>query len=312
MALTAEQRAALRERNRRRRARGKAPPLRKVPLQALPDTTTDRHARELRRLANRLFELVDRLLLPALPELLGRSDANLDQDGDSLLDRLLRSIGRLFAAVVGAGSVGRRAGRNARLVNGFNRTQVNHQFQRVLSIDLQSAEPFVAAQIDDFIADNTGLITKMGAEQLELVGRIVRDAQRQRTRVEVVRDRIEARLGVARSRATLIARDQIAKLNSQLTQARQRQHGVEGYTWRTSRDERVRPGHARLEGQVYRWDDPPIVDEPTGRRAHPGEDFQCRCTPEPIFEQIAAFNQPQPVPDPTPTLEPIVPRAEAS
>lgn len=56
----------------------------------------------------------------------------------------------------------------------------------------------------------------------------------------------------------------------------QRAFGRTQYIWRTRRDGRVRPTHARLEGTRQRWDDPPVIS-PDGRRGHPGEDFNCRC-----------------------------------
>ena len=53
------------------------------------------------------------------------------------------------------------------------------------------------------------------------------------------------------------------------------QAGYGRYIWTTRRDDRVRPDHARLEGGIFRWDDPPVVDLRSGRRRHPGEDYQC-------------------------------------
>lgn len=56
--------------------------------------------------------------------------------------------------------------------------------------------------------------------------------------------------------------------------------GVTQYVWTTQRDSHVRPGHRRLHGTVQDWSKPPIVAP--GRRAHPGEDFGCRCWAEPV------------------------------
>ena len=64
---------------------------------------------------------------------------------------------------------------------------------------------------------------------------------------------------------------------------RQRQLGVTEYRWITSRDGRVRPRHRELDKTVHRWDLPPVVDVKTGRRAHPGQDYACRCTASPII-----------------------------
>lgn len=94
---------------------------------------------------------------------------------------------------------------------------------------------------------------------------------------ESLLDQIQAIGNVTKNRAQLIARDQNAKLNARLSKARQEALGVESYRWVTAGDERVREGHRKNNGKVFRWDDPPKA---TG---HPGEDIQCRCIPQPII-----------------------------
>lgn len=81
---------------------------------------------------------------------------------------------------------------------------------------------------------------------------------------------IQAAMEVGFRRARLIARDQMAKLNSDMNEYRQRQIGVEQYTWRTIMDGRERPHHHERNGKVFQWDKPP----PGG---HPGREINCRC-----------------------------------
>lgn len=98
-------------------------------------------------------------------------------------------------------------------------------------------------------------------------------------------DIMSERTDVSDSRAKLIARDQVSKLNGALTQGRQRDIGVEGYIWRTVGDERVRETHQEVDGDYYSWDDPPA--ETDGN--HPGEDYQCRCWAEPVLPSEVEF-----------------------
>lgn len=58
--------------------------------------------------------------------------------------------------------------------------------------------------------------------------------------------------------------------------------GFDRYVWTTKKDGKVRPDHARLEGRIISWNDPPVVDLRRGRHAHPGEDYNCRCTAAPL------------------------------
>ncbi len=88
---------------------------------------------------------------------------------------------------------------------------------------------------------------------------------------------------VTKARANTIARTEVSRATSIFTQARAENLGSEGYIWRTSEDEDVRKRHQELNGKFYEWDDPPIVDVKSGRRAHAGCDINCRCYPEPVI-----------------------------
>jgi len=87
---------------------------------------------------------------------------------------------------------------------------------------------------------------------------------------------------VAASRATLIARTEVAKANSTITQARSAEVGSTHYIWRTAEDEAVRESHAEMEGVIVAWDDPPELSD--GTVTHAGQIYNCRCYAEPIIE----------------------------
>ena len=95
---------------------------------------------------------------------------------------------------------------------------------------------------------------------------------------------IQKDYGTYTTHAKLISRDQIGKLNAQITKYQQKNAGCNKYKWRSVGDERVRDRHRELDKQIFSWDDPPVVDKRTGRRCHPGEDYQCRCVAIPVFD----------------------------
>lgn len=78
--------------------------------------------------------------------------------------------------------------------------------------------------------------------------------------------------------AKLVAHDQINKLNADLNQTRQRAAGITKYTWTTQGDDRVRPSHRALNGQVFDWQNPP----PEGP---PGTPINCRCFAVPVVDK---------------------------
>lgn len=94
---------------------------------------------------------------------------------------------------------------------------------------------------------------------------------------------LEHEFGVVKTRAKQIAEHETALLIAKFRQARYESAGVQSYVWETKQDERVRPGHSALHGREFSWANPPIVDPATGRRCHPGEDYNCRCAPLPII-----------------------------
>lgn len=88
---------------------------------------------------------------------------------------------------------------------------------------------------------------------------------------------------VTQSRAMLIARTEVARTASKLTEARSKYVGATHYIWRTSHDSDVRSDHRMLDGKVFAWSDPPVADQHSGARAHPGQIYNCRCWPEIIL-----------------------------
>lgn len=183
--------------------------------------------------------------------------------------------------------------RYAKEVEGSNlRTQL-------VGVDPLHSAPSLAIAADRFVDQNVKLITNVADKELGELQDLFKDPSTKGLSVDEIQDLVQERFKVSDSRAQLIARDQTLKLNAQITQTRQTRAGVTRYVWTTSNDERVRPDprvvkdpsrpgpdHRALEGTVQSWDSPPVVDTKTNRRAHPGEDYQCRCTAFPLIEGI--------------------------
>jgi SPP1 gp7 family putative phage head morphogenesis protein len=166
----------------------------------------------------------------------------------------------------------------ARITN-WNRSTLSE----ILGIPVSSQTPEVKAALAQFQRENVDLITSIHERLLDDVESVVSEATARGTRVETLAARLAERYGVSDSRAELIARDQTLKFNASLTQIRFAEAGVTRYVWSSSRDERVRPMHAALEGRVFSFDDPPVTNE-DGDTNNPGTDFQCRCTAIPVLD----------------------------
>lgn len=135
-----------------------------------------------------------------------------------------------------------------------------------------------------WVLQNVDLITTIPKETLKRMYNVISGGQYAgKTAAEIGRQ-IQASYNVSKSHARFIARDQMAKLNARITQQQQTDAGITEYVWRTVGDGRVRESHRHLNGKRFKYSDPPVVDPKTGRRANPGEDYQCRCVALSVFD----------------------------
>jgi SPP1 gp7 family putative phage head morphogenesis protein len=89
---------------------------------------------------------------------------------------------------------------------------------------------------------------------------------------------------VAKSRIKLIARTEVSRANTDLTQKRSERLGIEWYQWATSEDQRVRPSHRKMDKVLVRWSDPASPEALVGEKSTlghyaPGACPNCRCLP---------------------------------
>ncbi len=254
----------------------------RVPLQSYPENIERAYTGVLVSLARDTRADLIRSVLAIYAPAMARQDA----ESDELADRIGRMVADYEAAVYKTTTSGKArllAQGIGRDTNRFVKTAVGSQVKAVIGIDplaTVALEPgAVAVALDGFARRNVDLITSIPRQHFAQIRATVDDALKTGKRPEVLARELGERYDVTASRARLIARDQIGKLNGELTELRQRSIGVSGYTWRTSLDERVREDHKALEGRRFEWSSPPDV-------GHPGEDYQCRCRAEPDFGDL--------------------------
>lgn len=122
-------------------------------------------------------------------------------------------------------------------------------------------------QLDDFTRQNTQLIKSIGDDAAMNIERLVQDAVSRGTSTKALSKEIAKQADVTKKRAATIARDQVGKLNGQISKTRMKSAGIKSYKWQTMQDKRVREKHVALNGTIRTWDQSPI----------PGEEIRCRC-----------------------------------
>lgn len=250
--------------------------------------------RELQRVTNSYIRLLNQLLKEHLPEIRDAAraerDANRRHDDTSDLIAKVTAVFNKMAvelerAMADFGLYGKIEAM-AKLTRKLSIREWKKAVKATLGIDLMDdyyTGELYRTMMERWVEDNVALIKTIPQESLGRMRQIVLEGYRNGKTTTAIVKQIQRTYSIDRRHAQLLARDQIAKLNGDITQQQQQDAGVVEYVWSTSGDSRVRPSHAALNHKRFRWDDPPVVDEKTGRRCHPGKDYQCRCCALPVF-----------------------------
>lgn len=139
------------------------------------------------------------------------------------------------------------------------------------------------AAMQQLLDEQVELITSIPLEAAQRVHNLTLAGVEDATRAKEIAAEILRSNEVAASRARLIARTEVARTASKLTEARATHIGSEGYIWRTSGDSDVRDSHQKMNGKYVRWDTPPTLTD--GTVTHAGQIYNCRCYPEPVIPE---------------------------
>lgn len=130
------------------------------------------------------------------------------------------------------------------------------------------------------IGEQVGLIKSIAERHLsEVEGLVMRSVQSGRD-LGYLSKELEARYGVTKRRAALIARDQNNKATATITKTRQLEIGLTQATWvHSSAGKHPRKSHVAADGKTYDIAKGMLID---GEYIFPGELINCRCVSRPI------------------------------
>lgn len=118
----------------------------------------------------------------------------------------------------------------------------------------------------------------------EVVGQMALDGKSRLT----IQEYIQNQFKVSQRKAKFLARNESSIALTEYLSAKYQEEGFTEFKWITNLDGRERPLHKELNGKIFRFDNPPIIDERTGQRGLPGETYNCRCTFVPILNKRLA------------------------
>lgn len=238
------------------------------------------YLRDLNKVVEALIDATNEYVLINVQNFVeeGRIAGFYSDDVNTTIERAMEFARLRFLNQYSESDLEQIAKKHANEISKFNASQIDRVFARVLSVNIIRSEPYLEPALKGFIKNNVSLIKSISDEHFKRIEQTMfRDIQAGKLTRDIQKD-IQKTYNVTRSRAALIARDQTAKFNGNLTKLRHQEVGVKKYKWSTSGDERVRESHRAKNGKIFSWDNPP---SDTG---HPGEDYQCRCAAIPVFD----------------------------
>jgi len=274
-----------------------------------PSDAVERYYRtQLRSLVRAMARAVAEEVMPVVRDekaaYIGDADRSVVMD--RWIDRVIEALQRASALFIGQ-AFEAQAARVARSTVSMAEAESTKAFlksvNQAVGVDLSPvlSQQGMAEYIDASVLDNVALIRSVSEQYFERVQNIVLGGMRNGDHPTSIAKALQHQTGITDRRAKAIARDQVAKLNSQIVQRRQVQAGITHFRWVTANDERVtgRPGgryaNAKIKCYeiakrdigfgpgVYPWSRGASYAGETNLypgRAH----VACRCTASPVFE----------------------------
>ena len=258
---------------------------RRLPRAVVPLAVERSYRIQLNNIITRMRNQIVTELLPLLAGIDNRMDAERMDQWPAQVSAAIERLKLNMTKSLITGSMVETLARAGVDVNDNNWIKIS---RAVLGVDLLGNEAYKPEAIEAFTEQNVGLITNLVDDTYAKVQQtVIADFSMGKRHEQIAKDLLSKGTDLppgpfakAKTRAEVIARDQVSKLNGQLTKARQTELGIEEYVWRAVMDGRTRPQDAEQNGKKFKWSDPP-------EGGHPGEKISCRCYAEPVVPGYA-------------------------
>lgn len=242
------------------------------------------YIKEVQAINKVFWEKVRENIIPNIPMLVAqaqsiRPDSNGERLDAAWVDHLKQLTEKTlydFDKAVGKPKISAISAEQAAKLSMFNKSQFVKVIHSAIAVNPIVQESWLEPQMKAFTGQNVDLITNLAVDQKARVEQTLYRNLSQGKGIDAIKEELDKDESIGQNRSKLIARDQTNKFNGQLTQMRQQEVGIGSYIWTTSRDERVRPEHAALEGKMFAWNEPPAI-------GNPGEPINCRCIAQPVI-----------------------------
>lgn len=253
------------------------------PPAAVSARYVDRLSRLTAQMTAQVMREVERLFKGGAAEAYFAQDASIASGARILMNRLTATFEDLFA-------------RHARdmaqqMVDGAAKASGSalHSSLQTLSGGLSLKTNVMNSTLSNVykatVAENVSLIKSIPGQYLKDVeGSVMRSITNGNGLQDLV-PALQKYEGQTHRRARNIALDQTRKAYGNINKGRMQSIGVKKFQWHHSGGgAHPREDHEAMDGEIYSFDDLPVIDERTGERGIPGQAINCRCTMSPVFD----------------------------
>lgn len=136
------------------------------------------------------------------------------------------------------------------------------------------------------IAENVTLIKSIETQyHTQIEGAVMRSLQPGGRGLADVTEALQKYEGITDRRRNFIASDQTRKISTAISVERSKSAGIKKFKFlHSGGGSEPREDHVAMSGNIYSYDDPPVINKRTGKKGFPGTEPGCRCQMVPVIE----------------------------
>lgn len=209
-------------------------------------------------------------------------DASIASQARILTNKLMETFDQLFADH--AKPLAEKMLRNANKLSAINLQSSLKTLSRGLTLKTN----FVTAGLKDItkaaVAENVALIKSISEYYLGSVQKTVLRSITTGNGLQDLMPALKKFKGITERKAKDIALDQTRKVYNAINSERMQSVGIKEFEWlHSGGGQKPRIDHIEMNGNIYSFDNLPVIDKKTGERGIPGQAINCGCTMRPII-----------------------------
>lgn len=211
------------------------------------------------------------------------TDESITSQARIITNKLLSRFETLFgrAAPIEAEKMVGRANKASKVALGESLKQLSGG----LTIKTDFLTPGLKEVTKAAVVENVSLIKSIATEYLTNVQKAVMRSITNGSGLESLVPNLQKYEGITYRKAKNIALDQTRKAYNSINAGRMKKIGIKKFEWvHSGGGQKPRQDHIDMSGNIYSFDDLPIIDKKTGERGIPGQAINCKCTMIPVTE----------------------------